>query len=44
MGFIGENLGKTKGLRSLIFSLSHGNFVFYYGVSMGIRSGYFNLN
>jgi hypothetical protein len=24
VGFIGENLGKTKGLRYLIFSLSHG--------------------
>jgi hypothetical protein len=38
VGFIGENSGKAKGLRYLIFFFSHG-FVFYYGVSMGIRSG-----
>jgi hypothetical protein len=38
VGFKGENLGKTKGLDFYLFILFHG-FVFYYGVSMGIRSG-----
>jgi sulfite exporter TauE/SafE len=38
VGFIGENLGKAKGLRYLNFFFSH-IFVFYYGVSMSIRSG-----
>jgi hypothetical protein len=37
VGFIGENLRRTKGLRYLVFFLSQG-FVFYYGVSMGIRN------
>jgi hypothetical protein len=37
MGFIGENLGRAKGLRYFIlFPLG---FVSYYGVSMGIKSG-----
>jgi hypothetical protein len=37
VGFIGENFRRTKGLKYFIFPLSHG-FVFYYGVSMGIKS------
>jgi len=36
VGFIGENVGRAKGLRYLIFSLFHG-FAFYYGISMGIK-------
>jgi hypothetical protein len=36
--FIGENLGKAKGLKYSIFPFFHG-FVLYYEVSMGIRSG-----
>jgi hypothetical protein len=38
MGFRGENLAKAKWFKFLFFFLFHG-FVFYYGVSMGIRSG-----
>jgi len=38
VGFMGENLGKAKGLKYSIFFLFHG-FVLYYEVSMGIRSG-----
>jgi hypothetical protein len=42
LGFIGENLGRAKGkFFFFFFCLSHG-FVFYYGVSKGIRSGSFN--
>jgi hypothetical protein len=38
MGFIGENLGRAKGLMYLIFFLSH-NYFYYYEVLIGIRSG-----
>jgi hypothetical protein len=38
VGFIGENLGKAKGLKYSKYFLFHG-FVLYYEVSMGIRSG-----
>jgi hypothetical protein len=41
LGFIGENIGRAKGKLFNVFGLSHG-FVFYYGVSRGIRSGSFN--
>jgi hypothetical protein len=34
--FINENLGRAKGLNYYFFPLSH-RFVFYYGVSMGVR-------
>jgi hypothetical protein len=38
MGFIGENLERTKGLKKI--SPSHMGLIFlYYGVSIGIRSG-----
>ncbi len=37
MGFIGENLGRTKGLRYFILFSSLTGFC-YYGVSMGIKS------
>jgi hypothetical protein len=40
MGFIGENLGKAKGLKFFVFFFFFlMKFVFYYGVSIGIRSG-----
>jgi hypothetical protein len=37
--FIGENLGRAKGLKYLIFSFFFTGLFFDYGVSMGIRSG-----
>ncbi len=37
MGFIGENLGRAKRLK-FFFSLTW-VFFYYYGVSIGIRSG-----
>ncbi len=42
MGFIGENLLRANVLTYSIFSLFH-KFVFYGGVSMGIRSGSIRL-
>jgi hypothetical protein len=38
LGFIGENLGRAKGFKYLIF-FPLSQVLFYYGVSMGIRSG-----
>jgi hypothetical protein len=38
VGFRGENLMKAKWFKFYLFFLFH-MFVFYYGVSMGIRSG-----
>jgi hypothetical protein len=37
MGFRGENLRRKKGLR--VFFPLYDGFVFYYEVSIGIRSG-----
>ncbi len=41
MGFIGGNLGRTKGFKYLIFFLSP-RFVYLLWVSMGMRSEKFN--
>jgi hypothetical protein len=38
MGFIGENLGRTKGLKYLIIFFSY-TFFYNYGVLMGIKRG-----
>jgi len=42
LGIIGQNLGRAKDKRDIyiyiLYCLSHG-FVFYYGVSRGIRNG-----
>jgi hypothetical protein len=39
MRFMGENLGRAKGLKHLIVFFFFTGLFFYYGVSMGIRSG-----
>jgi hypothetical protein len=39
MRFIGENLGRAKGLKHFILFFFSTSFIFDYGVSMGIRSG-----
>jgi hypothetical protein len=39
MRFIGENLGRAKGLKHLIIFFSFTSLFFDYGVLMGIRSG-----
>jgi hypothetical protein len=39
MRFIGENLGRAKGLKHLIIFLSFTCLFFDYGFSMGIKNG-----
>jgi hypothetical protein len=39
MRFIGENLGRAKGLKHFIIIIIFIGLFFDYGVSMGIRSG-----
>jgi hypothetical protein len=38
MRFIGENLGRAKGLKLFFFFFFFIGLFFYYGVSMGIRT------